>query len=472
MTDRRPTGIAGPEEPNPLNPARQLAVIWPLLGRHIAFHRRLVEVTSNVKAALLLSQAIYWTRHGRDIERSEGWFMKTVEQWELETGLTEREQATARALLRRLALLYERRVGVPARLQFRLDRERLAALLAQSAGRGLGVVDWADGIAVAHTLGPAVAYHRSLARLARGVHAGLLLSRALHLTRLQAVRRHDAWVMRTAIQWTEELGLTRREQDYARRDLLETGVWEESLFGLPARMGTRVRLDALMAHLAGADRVPLGSPAEVSRPECGDPSSRDAPNVGTSWRESRHLVPRKPPIQIRANRHHSSAETAILLIQGSTSVSVQPHHRSENAMTQSSDRRGGELIFPESLQPEERAAACLLVERCGDHAQALLDELSARIQSHAVRTPIAYLRGLVARAAAGTFVPEAGLRIAVARRRRAEEALERQQRAQEDLRLAAEQQDPEQLAKRAARREEIRQWLDRAKTRRQGGERP
>jgi len=95
----------------------------------------LVEVTSNVKAALLLSQAIYWTRHGRDIERRDGWFMKTVEQWELETGLTEREQATARAVLRRLALLYERRVGVPAKLHFRLDRERLSALLAQSTDK-------------------------------------------------------------------------------------------------------------------------------------------------------------------------------------------------------------------------------------------------------------------------------------------------------------------------------------------------
>ena len=42
-----------------------LATIWPLLGRHIAFHRRLVDLTGNVKAALLLSQAVYWTRHGR-----------------------------------------------------------------------------------------------------------------------------------------------------------------------------------------------------------------------------------------------------------------------------------------------------------------------------------------------------------------------------------------------------------------------
>ncbi len=141
-------------------------------------------------------------------------------------------------------------------------------------------------------------------------------------------------------------------------------------------------------------------------------------------------------------------------------------------MAKTSELRGGELSFPESLSPEERAAARLLVACCADHAQALLDELSARMQSHGVRSPIAYLRGLVARAVAGTFVPEAGLRIAVARRRRLEEAVERQQRALEDQRFAAELQDPTQVAKRTARREEIRQWLDRAKSRRQGGERP
>ena len=141
-------------------------------------------------------------------------------------------------------------------------------------------------------------------------------------------------------------------------------------------------------------------------------------------------------------------------------------------MAQPSDSRGGELSFPEALQPEERAAARLLVERCGDQAQALLDELSARMQTHAVRTPIAYLRGLVARASAGTFVPEAGLRVAVARRRRKEEAVGRQQREAEDQRLAAEWGTPEHQAKRSARRAEIRQWLDSVKPRRQGGERP
>ena len=136
MTDRRQTGIPEPGGATAPSPTRQLAVIWPLLGRHIAFQRRLVEVTSNVKAALLLSQAMYWTRHGRDIERSEGWFMKTVEQWELETGLSEREQATARALLRRLALLYERRVGMPAKLCFRVRPDHVLRALQRHAAGG------------------------------------------------------------------------------------------------------------------------------------------------------------------------------------------------------------------------------------------------------------------------------------------------------------------------------------------------
>ena len=104
--------------------AAPLAVIWPLLGRHIAFHRRLVDLTSSVKAALLLSQSIYWTRHGRDIARNGGWFHKTTEQWAIETGLSPKEQASAREVLRNLALLDD-----PA------DRHSRAAAFQVEAGR-------------------------------------------------------------------------------------------------------------------------------------------------------------------------------------------------------------------------------------------------------------------------------------------------------------------------------------------------
>ena len=81
LADEEPRGRAAAFDAAPLS------VIWPLLGRHIAFHRRLVDLTSSVKAALLLSQSAYWTRHGRDIAQTGGWFHKTTEQWEMETGL-------------------------------------------------------------------------------------------------------------------------------------------------------------------------------------------------------------------------------------------------------------------------------------------------------------------------------------------------------------------------------------------------
>ena len=98
---------------------------------------------------------------------------------EMETGLSAREQATAREVLRALAILNEQRVGIPARLHFRLCVDQLGAMLSDRIGRASGPLDWADGAAVAELLGPSLAYHRALAGIGGGVHAGLLLSRTL-----------------------------------------------------------------------------------------------------------------------------------------------------------------------------------------------------------------------------------------------------------------------------------------------------
>ncbi|MBE0625801.1 MAG: hypothetical protein IH606_13420 [Burkholderiales bacterium] len=451
---------------------RELAIIWPLLGRHIAFHRRLVDLTANVKAALLLSQSIYWTRHGRDIAKNGGWFLKTTEQWKMETGLSAKEQITAREVLRELAIVNEQRMGIPAKLHFRLCVDQLGALLSDRIGRAFGFLDWADGAAVAELLGPAVAYHRALAGLGGGVHAGLLLSRALYLTRLQTKRQLDEWVCRSAAQWTEEIGLTRREQETARRELARAGLWEETLTGIPPRLVVRIRLDCLLALLAGGERGSADRIVAPRLPDRGVPANRLPPNGESSLRESHILVSPKAPNQFHRNRHHSSAESAKLHIQGSTSDSVQPLHVSHTRRDKDRSDSGGDLIFPETLLPEERAAARHLVQPCADQAQALLDELSARLQAKAVHTsPIAYLRGLVRRALAGEFVPELGLRIAIARRRRKEELILRQQREAEEFRLAADRATPEYQVKVAARRAQIREMLDAMRAGRQRGKR-
>src|SRR5262245_57918553 len=200
-------------------PSSALEIIWPLLGRHIAFHRRLVDFTESVKAALFLSQTIYWTRHGRDIAATDGWFLKTARQWEMETGLSAKEQGSARECLCDLAILQERRVGIPAKLHFRLQVDQLCELISDRIGRASIPIDWTDGAAVVHLLGPSLAYHRTLCTIGAGVHEGLLLSRALHLTRLRVKQHEDRWIPDSAAQWFGEIGLTRREQQNARRSL-------------------------------------------------------------------------------------------------------------------------------------------------------------------------------------------------------------------------------------------------------------
>jgi hypothetical protein len=101
----------------------------------VSFHRCLVPVTGGVTPALMLSHAI-WITQTLDIA-SGGWFICSQEQWTQEIGLTRWEQETARRALRRAGLLEERRLGMPARLWFRVCPDVvLRALQASIEQRG------------------------------------------------------------------------------------------------------------------------------------------------------------------------------------------------------------------------------------------------------------------------------------------------------------------------------------------------
>lgn len=93
-------------------------------------------------------------------------------------------------------------------------------------------------------------------------------------------------------------------------------------------------------------------------------------------------------------------------------------------------------------------------------AQALLDELAGRIKVRGVRSsPLSYLRGLVGRANAGTFIPELGPRIAAQRLRRLAEARQRSAGAADEERLDAEHASHEFEAEVQARREAARREI-------------
>ncbi len=101
-----------------------------LADRPVVFYAAFGRVAGGAATGLFLAQAWYWSAR-----TPGGWFWKTRDAWTTETTLTRREQERARARLRALGLLQEERRGVPARMYYRVDGDRLAELLTEDAHR-------------------------------------------------------------------------------------------------------------------------------------------------------------------------------------------------------------------------------------------------------------------------------------------------------------------------------------------------
>jgi hypothetical protein len=97
-----------------------------LLRRPIAFHRAFADLAGSAAGGLFLSQLFYWSDKGTD---PDGWIYKSIEEWREETCLTRYEQEAARKILTASGILETERRGMPRRLFFRLNMERLACLL-------------------------------------------------------------------------------------------------------------------------------------------------------------------------------------------------------------------------------------------------------------------------------------------------------------------------------------------------------
>lgn len=404
--------------------------IWPLLGPQIPFHRRLCQIAEGVKAGLMMSLSVHWTRQVMASGSVEGWLACTAEQWTQESGLSLKEQATVRSRLRAEGLIEERRIGQPARLEHRVMLAVLCHRLSASARGALASTkqepeaasspwDWRDPRVMAELLGPPISFHRSLVRACGGVNAALLMSCVLHRMRGQLQRGRTSWMHGEAARWQTDLGLTRREQEAARDQLSRRGIWEERLAGSPARMFMRARLDALAAQL----RMPSTSAFE--RP--GRPLPAPSAACTAGLHETVNQGCGVPTSLTCRNRQTCLAESAKL----KKGICILGCYRSIPTHLE----RGGKLstgvgnslaflpalIAPVALSPADRTTALRVVaELEPDTAQLVLDELAGRLSGpRPPRSSIAYLRGLVERARAGSFAPDLALHVAQQRNLRA-----------------------------------------------------
>ena len=97
-----------------------------ILGSPVAYYTAFAGVLGGVEAGVLASQFFYWYGKGHN---PEGWIYKTQAEIEEETGLTRRNQETARKKLRELGVLEENYAGMPAKLYYRLNLDQLFWLM-------------------------------------------------------------------------------------------------------------------------------------------------------------------------------------------------------------------------------------------------------------------------------------------------------------------------------------------------------
>ena len=90
-------------------------------SRVIALNVSYARLTGSLNSAAFLAQACYWQERmgwGR-------WWYKTRDDWEEETTLTRRNQEAARKTLKDLGILEEERRGLPAKLFYRINFDKL-----------------------------------------------------------------------------------------------------------------------------------------------------------------------------------------------------------------------------------------------------------------------------------------------------------------------------------------------------------
>ncbi|MCW5631911.1 MAG: hypothetical protein KIT17_01110 [Rubrivivax sp.] len=311
---------------------RDLAALQADRPRSIAISTRLMAHVADAAAGVFLSQLVFWSRYGSEVVERDGWVFKTAQDWERETSLSWKTQRRARTLLLRLGLIEERRLNMPARMEFRLSLATVIASLDPrlSIGPQGSTVDWrawqspmpdgTPGVAEA-LLGRCFLFHAALAE-------PLTLTGAMMCSRLLAGVRWNGqgpfipagignvafsrFVGLSRSKWRQETGLSRDQWQTARNRLRAFGVLAERLANYPRRVDLAINLSALSALLKdAAAKARQAGPVEEKRgwakqppsppvspnpafkdhpippTESPDPADRDRPNLPPATAQSR-----------------------------------------------------------------------------------------------------------------------------------------------------------------------------------------
>ena len=113
-----------------------------------------------------------------------------------------------------------------------------------------------------------IAYHPILAKVCGSVTAALFLSQLAYWSDKGASR--DGWIWKTQAEMEDETGLSRSEQETARKVLTKLGILQEERRGVPARMWYLINWDVLTNLI---DQFEQSRLQESSKLDCEKPAN-------------------------------------------------------------------------------------------------------------------------------------------------------------------------------------------------------
>ena len=143
-------------------------------------------------------------------------------------------------------------------------------------------------------LGRAVAYHPGLAQMVGSVKAGLMLDQLLYWW---PKRTDERGVYKTQAEWTEETGLSRKEQETARRQLSKLGIVETEYARLSHRLYFIVnenQLEELWKEHVHS-RMPESDIGECTKRTVGNVQNGHSSSVHKSTAETTTEITRETP---------------------------------------------------------------------------------------------------------------------------------------------------------------------------------
>jgi hypothetical protein len=424
-------------------------LLYRMLRRsYLTYYPSLARLAGSPKAGLMLGHALYYSKQlGQSQPAREGWFYMRSIDWFKATGLSLREQESARQQLvgvspSKTVFLDVERLGMPARLWYRVKLDTLCQAIGDAATGLQPSAQWAlDAAAMKVLLGRVVVFYAELAHLTGSASAGIYLSQLVNEYQFRASHQQldgqGYAVAQDASVWST-LFLGEKAVRNAREQAAAAG-WAH--FKRASRRGGdlmyRINTHALTTAVSRFD-LDAHCAKELGFAFSADQVTRKGQNLKSSDRQSNpcfalsaelgfalsaEQVTRKGQNPIRVVKNTNNLLQRV--VEKNTAApkieqpSKQPHFgggSSTVAQKQNSvpliDLK--QLHIPSFILAEEYPTLETLLSK-SKNPQVLLDELLGISKTQNIKVPCAYLRSLLNKEQTGQLIITHAYRVAAKR---------------------------------------------------------